>query len=75
MFVTHTVANAFMTTLKLQRLVMSSANQVAASQNILVSGSSEYNRSSLTTTKNIITPYKVELGDIYPNFEHMGVAI
>lgn len=75
MSVTHTIANTFITTLKLQRLVMSSANQVAASQNILVSGSSEYNRSSLTTTKNIITPYKVELGDIYPNFEHMGVAI
>lgn len=40
-----------------------------------VDGSSNYNRNSYTTTKNIITPYKVELGDMYPNFEHMGSYI
>lgn len=75
MSVTHTIANTFITSLKLQRLVMSSANQVAASQGILVSGSSNYGSSAISTTNNIITPYKVDLGEIYPNFEHMGVAI
>lgn len=54
---------------------MINANQVAASQRIYVAGSSNYNNSSYTTTKNIITPYKVELGDMYPNFEHMGLYI
>lgn len=73
--VSHTISNAFITTLKLQRLVISNANQVAASQRIYVAGSSNYNNSSYTTTKNIITPYKVELGDMYPNFEHMGSYI
>ena len=73
--VTHNISNTFITTLKIQRLVMSSANQVATSQGILVSGSSDYSSSSYSTTKNIITPYKVDFGDLYPNFEHMGIAI
>ena len=72
--VTHNVSNSFITTLKLKRLVMSSANQTALSQGILVSGSSSYSASSYTTTKNIISPYKVDLGELYPNFEHMGIA-
>jgi len=73
--VTHNISNAFITTLKLKRLVMSSANQTAISQGILVSGSSSYSTSSYTTTKNIISPYKVDLGELYPNFEHMGIAL
>lgn len=72
--VSHTISNTFITTLKLQRLVISKANQVAASQGIYVSGSSNYNRSSYTTTSNIITPYKVDFGDMYPNFENMSVS-
>lgn len=75
MSVTHTISNSFITTIKLQRLVMSSANQTAASQGILVGGSSQYAGSSFSTTKNIITPYKVDFGEVYPTFEHMGVAI
>lgn len=73
--VSHKISNTFITTLKLQRLVISSANQVAASQNIYVSGSSNYNTSSYTTTSNIITPYKVEFGEMYPTFEHIGSLI
>lgn len=73
--VSHTISNTFLTTLKLQRLVMSSANQVATAQGILIGGSSNYNSSSYTTTKNIITPYKVEFGDMYPNFEHMATSM
>lgn len=70
--VTHNVSNLFVTTLKLQRLVVSNANQTAVAQGIFVSGSSNYNRSSYDTTNNIITPYMVKFGDLYPNFEHMS---
>lgn len=73
--VTHNIANTFITTLKLQRLMISSANQVAASQGILVSGSAAYSPSAFNTTPNVISPYKVDFGDMYPNFEHMGVAM
>lgn len=69
--VSHTIAESFITTLKLQRLVMSSANQVASSQGIYVSGSGNYPGSSYTQTSNIKSPYKVEFGDLYPTFEHM----
>ncbi len=70
--VSHMISNTFITTLKLQRLVISSANQVAASQGIYVGGSSNYNNSSYETSKNIITPYKVDFGEMYPTFEHIG---
>lgn len=73
--VSHTISHTFLTTLKLQRLVMSSANQVATTQGILIAGSGKYDSSAYTTTKNIITPYKVEFGDMYPNFEHMASSI
>lgn len=69
--VSHTISNTFITTLKVQRLVMSSANQVAASSGIYVSGSSNYASSAYTQTRNIITPYKVDFGLMYPTFEHM----
>jgi hypothetical protein len=58
--VTHSINSTFTTTLKLQRLVMSSANQVATSQGIFVAGSSNYPTSSYNTTSNIISPYKVD---------------
>lgn len=70
--VTHNISNTFTTTLKIQRLTMSSANQVAASQGIYVSGSSKYPASSYQKTNNIKTPYRVDFGnDMYPTFEHM----
>lgn len=68
--VSHNVSNTFITTLKIQRLVMSSANQVAASQNIFVSGTNKYS-SSYQKTSNVISPYKVNFGVMYPTFEHM----
>lgn len=73
--VSHNISSTFITTLKVQRLVMSSANQVASSQGILVRGSSDYADSAYTTTKNIITPYKVDFGTIYPTFEHMATNL
>lgn len=71
MSVTHTVGKTFITTLKLQRLVMSSANQVATNQNIFVSGSGEYPSGSYVKTKNVISTGKVDFGVMYPTFEHM----
>ncbi|MCM1222701.1 MAG: hypothetical protein NC548_50415 [Lachnospiraceae bacterium] len=73
--VSHNISNTFITTLKVQRLVMSSANQVASSQGILIAGSGNYADSSYITSKNIITPYKVEFGELYPTFEHMAVDL
>lgn len=72
--VAHSISNTFITTIKVQRLVMSSANQVATLQGIYVSGSGAYS-SVYNKTSNIISPYKVELGDLYPNFEHMVVNL
>lgn len=69
--VTHNISVEFTTTLKVQRLVMSSANQVATGQNIYVSGSGSYPSNSYQTTSNIITPYKVEFGEIFPDFTHI----
>ncbi|WP_301003058.1 hypothetical protein [uncultured Duncaniella sp.] len=69
--VSHTVSNTFITTLKVQRLVMSSANQVASSQGIFVAGSTNYPTSSYKTTPNIKSTGKVDFGVMYPTFEHM----
>lgn len=71
MSVSHSISNSFITTLKIQRLVMSTANQVAASQGIFVSGSSNYRQSSYKRTANVISPYKVDFGSIYPDFTYM----
>lgn len=68
----HSISSTFITTLKVKRLVMSTANQVASTQGITVNRSNDYRRTGLTTTKNIITPYKVDFGEIYPTFEHIS---
>lgn len=73
--VAHSIAVAFTTTLKIQRLTMSTANQVAAGQGIYVYGSASYPRGSYSTTPNIISPYKVDFGDnMYPDFTHMYIG-
>lgn len=69
--VSHQISTEFITTLKIQRLVISTANQVATGQGIFVSGSSKYPSGSYSTTSNIITPYKVDFGDMYPTFENI----
>lgn len=71
--VSHTIANTFITTLKVQRLVISSANQVSTSNGIYVSGSNAYPSNTYTTTSNIKSPYKVDFGIMYPTYEHMTV--
>lgn len=74
MSVSHEVGDTFITTLRLKRLTLGSANQVASSQGIYVSGSSNYPRGSYDTTRNIKSPYRVDFGEIYPTFEHMTIV-
>ena len=73
--VTHNISDTFTTDLKIQRLVMSSANQVATSQGIFVSGSGSYPSSSFTTTSNVKSPYLVDFGIMYPTVEDIGVYL
>ena len=69
--VSHSVSNKFITTLKIQRLVMSSANDVAASQGIFIAGSGNYPSTAFKSTSNVKSTHKVDFGEIYPTFEHM----
>ena len=75
MSVSHSISNVYTTTLKLQRLVVSSANQVASGQGILTSGTSNYTSSSYTQTDNIISTGKVDFGVIYPTFEDLMISL
>lgn len=75
MSVTHTIGNTFITSLKLQRLALGSANQVATSQGIFVSGSGSYLTDKSQSTSNIINPYKVDFGQMYPTWEHMYTGL
>lgn len=71
--VSHTITDTFITTLKVQRLVMSSANQVATSQGIFVSGSGSYPSSSFQKTSNVISTGKVDFGVMYPTVHDIGL--
>ena len=70
--VSHSVSNTFITTLKIQRLVMSSANQVASAQGITIRDSNNYPVNSIQRTSNIKSTHEVDFGTLYPNFEHIG---
>lgn len=71
MSVGHTISSTFVTKLKVQRLVMSSANQTASGQGIYIQGSGSYSNNSFKTTSNILSTGKVDFGEMYPTFEHM----
>lgn len=66
--VSHTISTTFITTLTLQRLSISSANQVAMSCGIYISGSSNGSSSGYTTTKNVISTGLVDFGQMYPTW-------
>lgn len=73
MSVSHSISNTFITTLNLQRLVMSSANQVATQQGLMVSNeNSIFKTNAYTKTPNVISTGKVDFGDIYPTFEDIA---
>lgn len=74
MSVSHQISVTYTTVLTLKRLEMSSANQVAAGQGILVRGSSSYPMSSYTTSSNIKSTNKVDFGEIYPTFQDMYIV-
>ena len=69
--VSHKVSNTFITTLKLQRLVMSSANEVATSQGITLANSYDYTY-AYTPTRNIVSTRHVDFGTLYPTYEDVG---
>lgn len=74
--VAHSIANTFVTTLKVQRLVMSSANEVATAQGILMpTNSGGYASNAYDKTSNIISPGKVDFGIMYPTYEHIGTVV
>ena len=66
--VSHRISNTFVTTLKVQRLVMSSANEVATSQGITIANSHDFSY-AYTPTRNIISTGHVDFGTIYPTYE------
>lgn len=73
--VTHQVSNTFVTTLKIKRMAMSSANAVATAQGVYVAGSSQIPSSAYSPTKNVVSTHKVDLGIMHPTFEHMAVSL
>lgn len=66
----HSISTTFVTTMQLQRLAISSANQTASSQGIYISGTKTGTSSSTayTTTKNIKSVGKVDFGTLYPTW-------
>lgn len=72
MSVNHSIDSTFITTLKLQRLVMSSANQVATQQGLLVSNENSFGSSSYTKTPNVVSSNKVDFGELYPTFRDLA---
>lgn len=71
--VEHRISNTFTTILKVQRLVMSSANEVATSQTISINNNPSY-KYAYTQTSNVISSSKVEFGTIYPTYEDIQVV-
>lgn len=65
--VSHQISTIFTTTLSLQRLSISSANQTALGMGIFMPGSSE--SANYTTTKNIKSTGKVDFGYMYPTWK------
>ena len=75
MSISHSISNIYVTTLKLQRLVTSSANDVATAQRLFVQGTTQGQMNGYTQTSNVVSPYKVDFGTMYPTFEHMDTTV
>lgn len=73
--VSHTVSTTFITTMKLQRLAISSANQTASSVGIYISGSTTGTSSGYSPTNNVISTGKVDFGRMYPTWEDIGTLV
>ena len=70
--VSHTVSSTFVTTLKLKRLAISSANQTAAGMGIYQTRNGAV--SSFTTTPNIKSTGKVDFGTLYPTWNDIMMS-
>ncbi len=73
MSVTHQIAATYYTVLTLQRLAISSANQVASGMGIYISGSSNGISSGYEQTKNVKSTGKVDFGNLYPTWEDIQI--
>ena len=71
--VEHKISNTFTTTLKIQRLDVSSANEVATTENVLIQGNPYY-QYAYTQTSNIKSTDYVDFGEIFPTFEEIQVV-
>lgn len=67
--VSHVISSTFVTTLKLQRLAISTANQVATGMGIYVPGSSSASSMNFTPTKNVKSTSRVDFGYVYPTWQ------
>ena len=67
--VSHSISTTFLTTLTLQRLAISSANQTAAGLGIYISGSTNGSVSGYVQTPNVKSTGKVDFGIVYPTWE------
>lgn len=67
--VSHKISTTFITTLELQRLAITSANSVAISSGIYMSGSSSNNYSQINTTSNVKSTGLVDFGKLYPTWK------
>ena len=70
--VEHRISNTFITTLKIQRFAISSANEVASTENITIPNNPYY-QYAYTQTSNIKSTDFVDFGTIYPTFEDIQV--
>ncbi len=73
MSVSHIISTTYYTVLTLQRLAISSANQVASGMGIFISGSSNGLSSGYTKTSNVKSTGKVDFGTLYPTWEDIHV--
>ena len=69
--VTHTISSSFVTTLKVKRFSLGTANMVASAQGISMSNINGYTPSSYEKTSNVKSAYKVDFGVMYPDFTHL----
>ena len=70
--VSHKISTTFVTTLELQRLSISSANQAALSMGIYVSGSSNGSQSAIQPTSNVKSTGLVDFGTLYPTWQDIA---
>ena len=72
--VAHSISTTFTTTLTLQRLSISSANQTAMSAGIYITGSASNQNSSYVKTNNVKSTGLVDFGQMYPTWRDIQVT-